>query len=102
VSIVSDESLYLAKGKEMYYDNFLKKITYTGFSALNNTWKTINGLAEITSLGEISAYLDKKLTNTSNDAVNDVVPVYLKTANLSASKKTVAENVGQGIIDFAD
>lgn len=100
VSIVSDESLYLAKGKEMYYDNFLKKITYTSFSALNNTWKTVNGLAEITSLGEISAYLDKNVINTCNNVVNDVVPIYQKNAILSSRKKTVAENVGQGIIDF--
>ena len=60
---VPDESLYLAKGKEVYCELFKKKIAYTGFSALNSTWKTNNTLAETTSLGEISAYLEKTIVN---------------------------------------
>lgn len=99
VGVVSDESLYLAKGKEMYYDSFNRKITYTGFSALNDTWKTIHRLAETTSLGEISAYLDKKIIGKT-DVVADQSVAYEKISSQSSRKRTVAENVCQGVIDF--
>ena len=103
VSVVSDESLYLAKGKEMYYQDFLKKITYTGFSALNNTWKTENKLVEVTTLGEISAYLDKAINNIDiNDVVAERTYIYKKNTSKLSIKRTVAENIGQGIINFVD
>ena len=59
VSIVPDESLYLAKDGEVYVEKFKRKVKYTRFSALNNTWKTDNKLVEKTSLGEIVFYLDR-------------------------------------------
>ena len=103
VSVVSDESLYLAKGKEMYYQDFFKKITYTGFSALNNTWKTENKLVEVTTLGEISAYLDKAINNIDiNDVVAERTYIYKKNTSKLSIKRTVAENIGQGIINFVD
>jgi len=101
VSAVSDESLYLAKSKERFYDEFNKKITYTCFSALMNTWKTKNTKAEKTSLGEITAYLDKTGADTLYyNVVNESEVKYLKTFTQDAKKKTVAENVIQCKIDF--
>ncbi|MCK9413821.1 MAG: AAA family ATPase [Prolixibacteraceae bacterium] len=101
VSEVPDESLYLAKGKEIYYDLFKKKIAYTGFSALKNTWKTNDSLAETTSIGEISAYLEKTTVNhTKAEMVAENKPIYQKNSSQTFSKKTVAENVAQGLIDF--
>jgi len=58
VSAVHPESLYLVKNKEIFDKSLDRKISFTGFSALSKTWKTINNLTGITSLGEISAYLD--------------------------------------------
>jgi len=61
VSAVPDESLYLAKTKEYYIEIWNKKIRGTSFSALQNTWKTEipDKPIEITSKGEMIAYLDK-------------------------------------------
>lgn len=101
VSEVPDESLYLAKGKEVYYDLFKKKIAYTGFSALNNTWKTIDLLAETTSIGEISAYLEKTTVNHSNsEMVAENKQIYQKKSSQTANRMTVAENVAQCKLDF--
>ncbi|MDP3915288.1 MAG: AAA family ATPase [Bacteroidota bacterium] len=101
VSAVDDESLYLAKTRESYHEEFDKKITYTSFSALKNTWKTENALAQITSLGEITAYLDKTSLDISNyNVVNENEVKYQKVAIQSVRKRTVAENVNQCRIDF--
>lgn len=94
VSAVDDESLYLAKSKESYHEEFGKKITYTSFSALKNTWKTNNSLAQITSLGEITAYLDKTgLDISSCNVVQENEVKYQKSTTSPRKKKTVAENV---------
>lgn len=101
VSAVDDESLYLAKTRESYHEEFNKKITYTSFSALKNTWKTENALAQITSLGEITAYLDKtSLDISSYNVVHENELKYQKVAIQSVRKRTVAENVKQCRIDF--
>jgi predicted ATPase len=101
VSAVDDESLYLAKTRESYQEEFDKKITYTSFSALKNTWKTENALAQITSLGEITAYLDKSsLDISSYNVVHENEVKYQKVAIQSVRKRTVAENVNQCRIDF--
>jgi len=101
VSAVDDESLYLAKTRESYHEEFDKKITYTSFSALKNTWKTENALAQITSLGEITAYLDKtSLDISSCNVVHENEVKYQKVAIQSVRKRTVAENVNQCRIDF--
>ena len=94
VSAVDDESLYLAKSKESYHEEFGKKITYTSFSALKNTWKTNNSLVPITSLGEITAYLDKNgLDISSCNVVQENEVKYQKSTTSPKKKKTVAENV---------
>lgn len=101
VSAVDDESLYLAKSKESYHEEFDKKITYTSFSALKSTWKTNNLLAQITSLGEITAYLDKTgLDISTYNVVHENEVKYQKNAMQSLRKRTVAENVNQCRIDF--
>lgn len=101
VSAVGDESLYLAKSKESFHVEFNKKITYTSFSALMNTWKTKNSLAEKTSLGEITAYLDKTGADISSyNVVNEDEIKYQKASSPFGKKKTVAENVIQCKIDF--
>jgi hypothetical protein len=66
-----------------------------------NTWKTKNSLAEKTSLGEITVYLDKTDTDilSCNELHEDEVK-YQKASSPSGKKKTVAENVMQCKIDF--
>lgn len=76
VSAVSDESLYLAKSKEIFKPEFNKKIKYTGFAALQKTWKTTKLSIETTNKGEIIAYLDNRIV----------------TERISKLHKTVAEN----------
>jgi predicted ATPase len=57
VKTVSDESLYLATEKETFSKELGRKVKHTAFSALPDTWKTNNHLAEPTSIGEILHYL---------------------------------------------
>ncbi len=100
VSAVVDSSLYLAKEREMYSEVFVKKIKYTGFSALQNTWKTDNQLVEQTTLGEINNYLDNQ-TTLKKDFNNLGEPANLyKTASSKKRKKTVADNVNQLKLDL--
>jgi len=84
VSAVPDESLYLAKNKEIFAKQFNRKVKITSFSALKETWKTKNSLVKETTLGEIDAYLDK-----------DRLLYKTATENESKIKKslTVSENI---------
>jgi predicted ATPase len=101
VSAVRDESLYLAKNKESFHEEFNKKITYTSFSALKNTWKTNNSLSQTTSLGEITAYLDKTIDIARYNEVHEEEVRYQKAVTSSSPrKKTVVENVIQCKIDW--
>lgn len=101
VNTVPDESLYLAKEKECYSELFNKKIRYTGFSALGDTWKTNHQLAEATSPGEIIAYLDTgRIGQATNHEFNEPKGNYQKKHKGSKSKRTVAENINQIQIDF--
>lgn len=101
VSAVRDESLYLAKSKESFHEEFGKKITYTSFSALKNTWKTNNSLSQTTSLGEITAYLDKTIDIASYNEVHEEEVRYQKAIpSSSPRKKTVVENVMQCKIEW--
>jgi predicted ATPase len=92
VSYVPDESLYLAKSKEYLLEAFGKKIKRTGFSALRYTWKTENELSEVTTVGEITAYLDKE----HPQLLNEPKPRYKK----SNTKRTVLENIQQLNLSF--
>lgn len=89
VRAVSDESLYLATEREIYSESFQKKITYTGFSALSGTWKTKNGLAEETTLGDMLHYLE---TSQKQQTTHKEFNTYEVSGNI---KKTVAENLNQ-------
>ncbi|HPR84814.1 MAG TPA: hypothetical protein PLG33_02110, partial [Prolixibacteraceae bacterium] len=101
VSAVGDESLYLAKSKETFHEEFNKKITHTSFSALKNTWKTNNSLSQTTSLGEITAYLDKTIDIASYNEVHEEEVRYQKAISSSSPrKKTVVENVMQCKIEW--
>lgn len=103
VSAVNEESLYLAKEKEIFVESFNKKISCTGFSALPSTWKTLNKLVDTTNLGEIAAYLDKNSSEKRNtlNIVNDSEIHYGKPSQQINRKRTVAENVAQQFkIDF--
>jgi len=93
VSSVSDDSLYLAKSKESYIDLFSKKKTYTGFSALQKTWKTDKNLIEKTNLGEIIAYLDNNYKVVEQT-------IQKNTIQQPKNKKTVAENISQYQLDL--
>ena len=84
VSAVPDESLYLAKSKESFIPQFNRKIKSTGFSALKNTWKTKQNLAEETTYGEISAYLDNE---SSVQIVEEEIAIHTK------KQRTVSQNI---------
>jgi predicted ATPase len=94
VSNVSDESLYLAKSKEMYDEKFQQKFNYTGFSALQSTWKTNKAKMETTSIGEIIAYLDKTEINIDQHrvAINHEESGN-KAKDITKPKMTVKENI---------
>jgi predicted ATP-dependent endonuclease of OLD family len=101
VSCVPDDSLYLAKGKERYDESFGKKIQYTGFSAMQDTWKTIHNLADVTSKGEILSYLDKTIFEKSptGSMIAEKEAVYLKKNDLQ-KRRSVAQNIIQTELDF--
>jgi predicted ATPase len=103
-SSVPDESLYLAKSKERYVDQFTRKIQYTGFSAMQGTWKTQYKLADITSSGEILAYLDKKLIEQPNveNMVSETQESYSSIPTKKTKKRTVAENALQYKLNFVE
>lgn len=98
VRSVSDESLYLATEREVFSEKFQRKVKFTGFSALKDTWKTEKKLIETTSLGEITAYLEKGASekNYEENLVQESPSGYSKTTMTKDPKKrTVAENVVQ-------
>jgi len=95
VSNIPDESLYLAKDKEVFMESFGMKVKYTTFSALKNTWKTNRELAEFTSKGDIIAYLESRIMSES-DQVAENEPQYIS----KKKRRTVSENVGQLKIEF--
>lgn len=96
VSNVPDESLYLATEGEESRAPFPRKIKYTRFSALSGTWKTNNRLVDVTTLGNIIAYLGNEQDDTAL-AVSESAPVYAAT---SKKKRTVAENIHQTSLEF--
>ncbi len=88
VGAVSDESLYLAKSKEIYSEIFSKKIRSTSFAALEGTWKTKNKLAQPSSLAEIVSYLGETKSEKNENT--------LSSSSLVVPKKktcTVSENI---------
>lgn len=96
VSNAPDESLYLAKAKEIYDEAFMRKISYTGFAALSNTWKTKEAGIETITLGDVYAYLDKTETEpeTTHQA-NEPETAYKTTQSGARRRKTVKENIQQ-------
>jgi len=58
VSVVSDESLYHATEKEMFLEQFNKKVKHTVFSASENTWKALQNPKHIISRGDMLAYIE--------------------------------------------
>lgn len=92
VGAVSDESLYLAYETETYAVQLKRKVKYTAFSALKDTWKTANGLIKETSLGEIQHYLGEGqyLANYPIDKVAEQQSLYQSG---SSRKRTVKENI---------
>ncbi|MBN1463720.1 MAG: AAA family ATPase [Paludibacteraceae bacterium] len=97
VSSVNEDSLFLANYKELFSDEFKKKITYTGFSCLPQTWKS--ELIETTTLGEIIAYLDHTATEKTAFHRKKLYEAYDKTQK-STKKRTVAENINQLKLDL--
>jgi predicted ATPase len=90
VSSVSEDSLFLAIQKQLYSKNFDKKIAYTGFSCLTNTWKA--NLMETTSIGEIMAYLDY---NSKIESEHGKQRKHQESINTKLQKRTVADNIKQ-------
>jgi predicted ATPase len=99
VSSVPDESLYLATFNENFVEDFQRKIQFTSFSALQNTWKTDNKLARTTSIGEILDYLENRNSIQCNSKIS--VADYRPPYNLS-KRRTVSENIWQTTIAFED
>lgn len=96
VRTVSDESLYLATEKEIFSEKFQRKVNYTSFSALKNTWKTDKKLVETTSIGEITAYLEKGTSENSIETNALLEPqVVYSIMTKSHNKRTVEENINQ-------
>ena len=101
VSAVSDESLYLAKIKERFFNEFNRKISFTTFSALKGTWKTEKANIEVTSHGEIVDYLDKTEPEVfSHNLVQENIAVYSNSRQRTKQRQTVAENILNYKIDF--
>jgi len=95
VRTVTAESLYLAKENEMYSEKFSKKIKYTGFAAMQNTWKTNKKLAEETILGEIYAYLDQ-----AGEQDGEQTSISEKPLQNFQRKRTVAQNIHELQLQF--
>ena len=96
VRSVSDESLFLALEKETYSETFKRKVKYTGFSAIANTWKTQNKLIQTTSLGDITAYLEKSAFDKSESfsLFNEPSkPHNIDKTTHNQKKQTVSENI---------
>jgi len=91
VGLVPDNSLLLAKEKEIFNEQFNKKIKYTGFASLPNTWR--DGYLEKTTLGEIIAYLDNSLSEKNIIQTN--TPLKTEKNTKQAKRRTVAENINQ-------
>jgi ABC-type polar amino acid transport system ATPase subunit len=101
VSNVSDESLYLAKAKEMYDEAKQRKISFTGFSALKSTWKTSLAGLEATSLGDIMTYLDTAETTTERTLrASEPTTTYQRQTSHTKPKRTVKENILQLSLAF--
>lgn len=97
VNTVSSESLYLIKEKEAYLETFGRKVRYSSFSALKNTWKTNNHLVDVTSLGEIISYLEQsERINFFSEPNNE----YFRAPEKIQKSKTVGEHVKQLKLDL--
>ncbi len=66
VNSVPGESLYLAAEKEIFLEEFGKKVNYTGFMAVDHLWKTKHKLAEAIPWGDIAGYLEKSVFEKMN------------------------------------
>ncbi|MBX7224841.1 MAG: AAA family ATPase [Chitinophagales bacterium] len=101
VSIVSDESLYLAHEKEIFLEKFNKKVKYTSFSALRSTWKTDKNLAHETAKGDILFYLEYSAVDGDNQSIV-AEPMIVNYQKHGTKKKTVRENILQMKLDFLE
>ncbi|MDI9313007.1 MAG: ATP-binding protein [Limnohabitans sp.] len=89
VSLVPDDSLLLAKEKEYFHEPFNKKIKYTGFACLHDTWRDLEKI----TLGEVYAYLDTTPDTNTIDHQKPLPKDQNKPQN--TTKRTVAENINQ-------
>ena len=92
VNTVPDESLYLAVEKETYLKTFGKKVKYTGFSALSQTWRTKKDLAKPVLYKEIITYLEKGIIPDDDTAVYEF-SMQPGIFNKEKRRRSVAENV---------
>ncbi|SFD00032.1 Predicted ATPase [Flexibacter flexilis DSM 6793] len=84
VSLVPADSLYLATTKEIYKEEFNKKVKYTAFEVLPDTWRAKANLTQfITSLSDILVYLDE-IPKEEPTKMPDIP---------KGKKKTVRENI---------
>jgi predicted ATPase len=101
ISNVSDESLYLAKAKEVYDYKFQRKVMHTGFSAIHSTWKTEKANIETTTLGDIHWYLDKTENKTESPfSASEQEVSYQKQLSGPRTKKTVKDSFNQLQLKF--
>ena len=58
LNFVSAESLYLAVEKEMFFEQFNKKVRHTVFLVAKKTWKANKALTNTIAYGDIHGYLE--------------------------------------------
>jgi len=78
VNVVSGESIYFAVEKEIFLEQFKKKVKHTFFKAIENTWKAKSDSKNIIACGDILPYFK-----------------FPKTVTKPRKKMTVAEHYPQ-------
>ena len=96
VSVVSEESLYLATEEEIYMETFGKKVKYTGFSALSDTWRTKHKLAKHVLYKNIIDYLETGMIQDYDTSVSEPQIQHGKSM-MTKRIRNVAENVNMNM-----
>jgi predicted ATPase len=79
VQSVPEDSLYIAKNTETYSPAFGKKISYTSFAAIKETWRAEKGLSETIASGDLIAYLAYENHDQETDKNDDKLAMMRKT-----------------------
>jgi len=100
VNVVCDDSLYLATEEEIFLETFGKKVKYTEFYALNDTWRTKHKLAKPVLYKNIIAYLEKGMIPDYGTLLVSDPPAQYGTSNIKKKRRNITENVMMFSIPF--